>query len=191
MDDVTIQGSADTGYGTSYKDNVVITNTGNTKAFIRAAIVGQWLDYLDRPVFGFTDKVNQLYLVESWYEDQFVNKGRDQGLFVGLPGYIGNGDNPLRDWTLCEDGYYYYTLVVPPLSDVEDPALATPRPCSHPIRSARFRTLRLPVRTSITRRCISGWRLPPRPFRLSRLTARKGACIPGKRLGRTLPEPHL
>lgn len=110
MDDVTIQGSADTGYGTSYKDNVVITNTGNTKAFIRAAIVGQWLDYLDRPVFGFTDKVNQLYLVESWYEDQFVNKGRDQGLFVGLPGYNGNGDNPLRDWTLCEDGYYYYIL---------------------------------------------------------------------------------
>ena len=124
MDDVTIQGSDETGYATSYKDNIIITNTGNTKAFIRAAIVGQWLDYLDRPVFGFTDKVNQLYLVESWYEDQFVNKGRDQGLFVGLPGYNGNGDNPLRDWTLCEDGYYYYTVVVPPLTDVTDPAKA-------------------------------------------------------------------
>ena len=115
-DTVTTNGNADNGYAGSIKENVTITNTGNTKAFIRAAIVGQWLDYLDRPVFGFTDKVNNLYLVESWYEDQFVNKEREHGLFVDLAGY--DKENPYNDWTLCEDGYYYYTIVVPPITEV-------------------------------------------------------------------------
>lgn len=116
-DTVTIKGNANNGYAESIKENVTITNTGNTKAFIRAAIVGQWLDYLNRPVFGFTDKVNNLYLVESWYEDQFVNKGRDQGEFEGLAGY--DQSNPYNGWTLCTDGYYYYTTVVPSVAEVE------------------------------------------------------------------------
>jgi len=107
---------ADNGYRGAIKENVTITNTGNTKAFIRAALVGQWLDHQNRPVFGFTDKVNKLYLVESWYEDQFVNKGRDQGLFVDLAGY--DKGNTYNGWTLCKDGYYYYTAVVPPITEV-------------------------------------------------------------------------
>ena len=97
---------------------MTITNTGNTRAFIRAALVGQWLDYQNDPVFGFTDKVNNLYKVASWYEDQFVTlegaekPARKQGEFVGLAGY--DMANPNNGWQLCEDGYYYYMLAVEP-----------------------------------------------------------------------------
>lgn len=115
-DTVTTHGEANDGYAGSIKENVTITNTGNTKAFIRAAIVGQWLDHLNRPVFGFTDKVNHLYLVESWYEDQFVNKDHKHGEFVGLAGY--DKGNPNNGWMLCDDGYYYYTTAVPPITEV-------------------------------------------------------------------------
>ena len=124
-DTVTIPetATANNGYSGSYKQGVTITNTGNTDAFIRAAIVGQWLDPDGNPVFGFTDKVNNLYLVESWYEDQFVNEGfnaeTSHGQFTGLPGYKGaatfkadeEGDG---GWQLCRDGYYYYTKIVKP-----------------------------------------------------------------------------
>ena len=116
-DKVTIPSSAtaDNGYATSYKEAVKITNTGNTDAFIRAAIVGQWLDADNNPVFGFTDAVNNLYLVESWYQDQFERgtTAGDHGTFTGLPGYKG-GQNPIDNWMLCTDGYYYYTAVVHP-----------------------------------------------------------------------------
>ena len=117
-DDIDILGSADDGYKDSVKSGVKITNTGNTRAFIRAALVGQWLDSQNNPVFGFTDKVNKLYQVASWYEDQFVTKtgasgpARKQGEFVGLAGY--DMANPNNGWTLCDDGYYYYTLAVEP-----------------------------------------------------------------------------
>lgn len=111
-DKVNIAGSDEDGYKGSTKTDVCITNTGTTKAFIRAAIVGQWLDYQNNPVFGFTDKINNLYEVESWYEDQFVNNSRNHGKFVNLPGYdVGNPDH---GWQLCEDGYYYYLSVVDP-----------------------------------------------------------------------------
>ena len=110
--------NAGNGYKDATKKDVVITNTGNTKAFIRAAIVGQWLDEDNNPVFGFTDEINQLYVVESWYEDQFVNGEYSHGHFVGLPGYGKGKDfytpNPDHDWQLCDDDYYYYTKVVNP-----------------------------------------------------------------------------
>ena len=124
-DDVTLGSSAtaQNGYSGTIKENVKIQNTGDTPAFIRAAIVGQWLAAYTHtegsttvteycPVFGFTDAVNQLYIVESWYEDQFVNKERNHGHFTGLPGY--DQSNPYRNWLLCEDGYYYYTQMVNP-----------------------------------------------------------------------------
>ena len=121
-DKVTPAGTAANGYTGSVKNAVTITNTGNTNAFIRAAIVGQWLDVNGDPIFGFTDKVNKLYLVESWYQDQFgkgKNSDHDHGEFVGLAGYKDatkntNGDNPYNGWVLCKDGYYYYTEVVEP-----------------------------------------------------------------------------
>ena len=126
-DTVTIPEGAtpENGYSHSIKENVVITNTGNTKAFIRAAVVGQWLDSDGNPVFGFTDNINQLYLVESWYEDQFVKtEAGKHGIFVGLPGYKGaptfkadsnaSDADPTVGWQLCTDGYYYYTKEVDP-----------------------------------------------------------------------------
>ncbi len=126
-DDVTIAGSANDGFVGSYKDKITITNTGNTRAFIRAAIVGQWLDAEGNPVFGFTDRIDELYVVESWYEDQFGPSGNhSHGEFSGLAGYTDavnnpDGANPFNDWTLCEDGYYYYTKVVEPGDSTEDP----------------------------------------------------------------------
>lgn len=127
-DEVHIQGTEDDGYEGSYKDSVTITNTGTVKAFIRAALVGQWVHIVgggkpDEIVFGFTDKVNNLYIVESWYEDQFVNKEREHGKFTDLPGY----DQPslYNGWQLCTDGYYYYTTAIDPVS-VDPTAKTTP-----------------------------------------------------------------
>ena len=93
-----------TSYAGSTKQNVVITNTGNCDAFIRAAIIGQWRDQDGNPVFGFTDYTHGVQLVDSWYEDVIVNKTNIQGEFTGLPG---------TNWVLGSDGYYYYTEAVP------------------------------------------------------------------------------
>lgn len=114
-DAVTVNGNVENAYQGSIKNNVVITNTGNTDAFIRAAIVGQWWDNRNPEspsiVFGFRDEVNNLYLVESWYQDQFVDKSRNHGEFVGLAAY--DKANGYNGWTLCEDGYYYYDTAIP------------------------------------------------------------------------------
>lgn len=123
-DDVVVPATAaaSNAYADSYKENVEITNTGNTLAFIRAALVGQWMheEEVDGvvetyPIFGFTDNVNNLYVVESWYEDQFMNTGDPvHGEFEGLPGYRGQANPNANGWVLCTDGYYYYTKAVPP-----------------------------------------------------------------------------
>ncbi|MBO6045549.1 MAG: hypothetical protein J6P69_06855 [Bacteroidales bacterium] len=93
-----------TSYAGSTKQDVVITNTGNCDAFIRAAIIGQWRDSNGNPVFGFTDFTHGVQLVDSWYEDVIVKKTNVQGEFTGLPG---------SNWVLGDDGYYYYTKAVP------------------------------------------------------------------------------
>ena len=70
------------------------------------------------PVFGFTDNVNKLYEVASWYQDQFVTlegasiPTRNQGHFVELSGY--DKAHGFNDWVLCDDNYYYYTVPVDP-----------------------------------------------------------------------------
>ena len=92
---------------TLVKKNVEIYNTSNVEVFIRAAIVGQWVTANGDPIFGFTDEINNLYVVESWYEDQFVNKSRHHGYFVELADY--NEDNGYNNWYLGDDGYYYYS----------------------------------------------------------------------------------
>lgn len=72
------------------KSNVVITNTGTTDAYIRARIVGNWVD----------DETG--YIVQAW------NPAGD-GEFSGLSGdgWILNGD------------YYYYTIPVEPDTETE------------------------------------------------------------------------
>ncbi len=127
-DTVTIKGEASNAYSTSVKNGVTITNTGNTDAFIRAALVGQWWNKKqgsdqNKPeiVFGFTDAVGRLDVVESWYEDQFVSTTTPakHGTFVGLPGYKGadafkpDSQGSTDGWVLCIDNYYYYTKPVP------------------------------------------------------------------------------
>ena len=91
----------------SEKNSVEITNTGNTDAYIRAAIIGQWVDPDGQPVFGFTEyKGGTPYpeTIPSWYQD-YKSKGGFFGTFHGLPG---------TDWVDGGDGYYYYTKPVAP-----------------------------------------------------------------------------
>lgn len=106
------------------KDSVVIKNTGNVDVFIRAAIVGQWVDKDGAPVFSFTDytvenKDEIIIEIASWYNDQFGNGEGKFGVFNGLVGYS-NSMYPTEigeanaDWVKENDGYYYYTKVVKP-----------------------------------------------------------------------------
>ena len=128
-DTVTPKGTQTNAYQGSVKSNPIATNTGNKDAYIRAAIVGQWWDIRDpeKPaiVFGFRDEVNNLYLVESWYQDQFGGGDKAHGTFVDLANY--DRSNGYNGWTLCEDGYYYYTSIVTP-----EPADADPNAASKP-----------------------------------------------------------
>ena len=107
--------------GALTKSDVKITNTSNVDVFIRAAIVGQWVNSDGDPVFGFTDKINKLYVVESWYEDQFVNGTHNHGHFVDLAGY--DKDDGYNNWYVGDDGFYYYSLSVAP--DAQTNALFT------------------------------------------------------------------
>ena len=135
-DTVTPAGNLTNAYEGSVKSNPIVTNTGNKNAYVRAAIVGQWWDVRNQNepaiVFGFRDEVNNLYLVESWYQDQFVLKDKKHGEFVGLAGYQDETANTTgavtyNGWTLCTDGYYYYNTIVTP-----EPANADPNAASKP-----------------------------------------------------------
>ena len=115
----------------SYKDNVVITNTGNTPAFIRASIIGQWIDSEGRPVFAFTDyqAVEPIKNVPSWYQDQFGSSPKyNFGYFSGLVGYDATSKWPDEatkysgsHWHKGTDGYYYYDQAVPVEESTEEP----------------------------------------------------------------------
>ena len=95
------------------KDKVVITNTGNTEAYIRAHIAANWwgkADGIDGIALGYksnaegTAPVEPLDYVQSW---EMVGTTGDNyfGVFEGLPG---------EDWVLAKDGYFYYTKLVNP-----------------------------------------------------------------------------
>ena len=110
-------GKTHTIYGGT-KNGVKITNTGNTDAFIRVAITGQWVDKDGSPVFSFTDFKQQDYIleIESWYDDQFGDGNGHFGVFDGLVGYTKNGKSGAGNtgWVKGNDGYYYYTTKVAP-----------------------------------------------------------------------------
>ena len=99
-------------YEGSTKTGMIITNTGNTDVYVRAAIIGQWLDEDGNPVFGFTDRTaGEVVEVASWYEDQFgTNPTYTHGEFTGLAGYKNFSSDY---WVKGSDGYYYYKYVVP------------------------------------------------------------------------------
>ncbi len=101
-------------YAGSTKQSVEIKNTGNTDVYIRAALIGQWLDEESGdPVFGYTDFTSgDFKTVDSWYQDQFGPDAQyDQGEFEGLVGY---DDSYSGNWTKGTDGYYYYKNPVAP-----------------------------------------------------------------------------
>ena len=109
------EGETLTSYEGSTKTAVCIQNTGNTDAYIRVALIGQWLDEESGdPVFGYTDFTSgDFKSVDSWYKDQFVNTDEaTQGKFTGLPGYKG-ANTTLNNWEK-RDGYYYYKTPVAP-----------------------------------------------------------------------------
>lgn len=94
------------------KNNIVIKNTGNTKAFIRATIIGNWCADNGEAVFGYTDFLvpDSPYVeIPSWTID---NPGG--GKFSGLPG---------EGWVRAKDGYFYYTTALE--SGATAPALFT------------------------------------------------------------------
>ncbi len=111
------KGNTHTIYGGT-KNGITITNTGDTDAFIRAAITGQWVDADGAPVFSFTDFTVQDIIQEiaSWYNDQFGTGNGHFGVFDGLVGYEKNGKNGTGNtgWVKGKDGYYYYNTKVAP-----------------------------------------------------------------------------
>lgn len=126
LNDVNLKIEDQINMTTKTKNNVVITNTGNTDAYIRAALVGQWLNEEGKPVFGFTDKLYNFYAVASWYEDQFVStEPGTHGTFNGLAGYKNSTQNPNKNWYLCTDGYYYYSIPLAPNATTGDDELFT------------------------------------------------------------------
>ncbi len=95
---------------TSEKNNVQITNTGNTAAFIRAGIIGQWLDDDNQPIFGYTDYTGGVPTPEyipSWYED--FTKGTN--IFGEFSDLAPSDSKWVKN---ASDGYYYYTEPVEP-----------------------------------------------------------------------------
>jgi len=111
------KGNTHTIYGGT-KNGIVITNTGNTDAFMRVAITGQWVDADGAPVFSFTDftKEDIILDIASWYDDQFGAGTGLFGVFDGLVGYEKNGKDGVGNagWVKGKDGYYYYTTKVAP-----------------------------------------------------------------------------
>jgi len=98
------------------KQSIAITNTGNTDAFIRAAIIGNWCSPDGAAVFGFTDFIDnpgEYVEIPSWTID---NTGG--GVFVGLP-----SASATTGWVRGNDGYFYYTTAIAPKA--EAPALFT------------------------------------------------------------------
>lgn len=88
------------------KTDVVITNTGNVPAYIRAHITANWFGYA-----GDNYCVAVGYKSDTGYEFQHPWKMTD-GSFENLPG---------AGWVEESDGFYYYTQPVPPGQAVPSP----------------------------------------------------------------------
>ena len=90
------------------KESVEITNHGNMDCFVRAMIIGNWVDENGMPIFGYTDfKTPGAEYVEipSWTLENAASN------FEGLP-----GTNWVRN---AADGYFYYTEAVAPEGQTE------------------------------------------------------------------------
>lgn len=95
------------------KENVVIKNTGNVEAYIRAYIVANWWGTNDAGDDGLamgylgndTAPTNPLTFLTPWALDWSTKKDNYEGEFTGLPG---------SNWKKATNGFYYYTEPVDP-----------------------------------------------------------------------------
>ena len=114
IDDVNV--SVTDKFTATSKTDVAITNTGNTAAYIRAAIIGQWIDKDGQPIFGYTDYVGGMpapVAIPSWYED-FMRGDAEGGMYFGeFKGLAGYDSDYSGKWVRGADGYFYYPDPVP------------------------------------------------------------------------------
>ena len=107
VDDINVH-IADEISSSHIKQNIAIKNTGNTDAFIRAAIIGNWCAPDSSAVFGFTDFIDnpgEYVEIPSWTIDQTGG-----GTFVGLP-----TTSATTGWVRGKsDTYFYYTTAIAP-----------------------------------------------------------------------------
>lgn len=115
---------ADTGSGASArstKSNVVMTNTGNVDAYLRAAIVGNWYDTHGASTAAADDK-NKIYyqIVQPW------TNSTSEGSFT---------DFDSTNWEEGTDGFYYYKYKVRPGDSVKHPLFGsyTAGDCPNPL----------------------------------------------------------
>ena len=95
------------------KENLVIKNTGNVDAYIRAYLVANWWGTNDAGDDGLamgyigndTQPSNPLTFLTPWALDWTTKKDNYFGEFTGLPG---------SNWKKATDGFYYYTQPVAP-----------------------------------------------------------------------------
>ena len=95
------------------KTDVVITNTGNMDAYIRAHITANWFGYAGSKygvAVGYKGK-NSSEFVDAWRMDGTTGDNLG-GVFEGLPG---------SGWTRGADGFFYYTQAVPPGEPIPSP----------------------------------------------------------------------
>ena len=98
------------------KTDVVITNTGNVDAFIRASIVANWWGNAgsERGIaMGYTSQAHTAF-VTPWKRTSLTGDNYG-GVFENLPG---------TDWVFCTDGYFYYTKAVAPGTATGSPLFA-------------------------------------------------------------------
>ena len=98
------------------KDNIVIRNTGNVDAYIRAMIVANWWGTVQTATgtdtgiaTGYTSEAHTDF-VDIWKREGTTGDNYG-GVFTGLP-----GDN----WVLAQDGYFYYKNKVAPGAETGD-----------------------------------------------------------------------
>jgi hypothetical protein len=98
------------------KKDVVITNMGNTPAYMRVQIVGNWYGKAGTEegiAMGYkSDVETDMNYVEPW--NDVLNTSADYtpyGTFSGLPG---------NHWIKGTDGYFYYTEIVYPGESIPD-----------------------------------------------------------------------
>lgn len=99
------------------KTKVVITNTGNIDSYIRAAIVANWYGKDDKGndgvALGYTTVPSNTnpegVFIDAWKRVGLTGDNFG-GVFSGLPGGSTQGK---AKWKIGQDGFFYYTDIVP------------------------------------------------------------------------------